>query len=184
MRLLPQLLSGFAFSTLLVVVIGCGEKLPPDLPKLYPVTVTVTYDNGTPVGGAMVVFYPVKGSSVGDWLCSAGTDDAGVAPMLTQAKYHGLPAGHFDVTVQKYITKGADVVPELKKNPTREEADAWSQLKRNAKQGDRYSVVELVYSSPGTTPLKQIEVKPGRNNLVLKVGPSVEILDKTRPPSR
>ena len=49
-------LSVAAILCLCAIVCGCskGPKKPSDLPKLYPATVTVTYDDGSPVEGATV----------------------------------------------------------------------------------------------------------------------------------
>ncbi|MGL4594479.1 MAG: hypothetical protein ACRCUY_07085 [Thermoguttaceae bacterium] len=177
---LLNFLNFIVIGSLLLCISGCGPKMPPDMPKLHPVTITVTYDDGTPVDDATIVFYPAEWSNVGDWFCSAVTDQSGVAAMSTQGKYQGIPAGFFDVTAKKHIQKGAEIVPPIKKNPTREEAEAWQKLKANSKQGERYTNIELVYMQQKTTPLKQIEVKPGRNNLILKVGPKIDVLDKPR----
>jgi len=94
----------------LIFIVGCAgnSDRPADLPKLYPVTITVTAE-GTPVEKAVVEFVsdpPSKFRAIGT------TNDKGIAEMKTYGQ-KGSPAGQFKVVIkhdiedeQVYGTKG------------------------------------------------------------------------------
>jgi len=111
------------FCCCLIGFSGCGEKLPSDFPKIYPITVTVM-DGSSPMPGVKIMFYPVGGA--GTFASSGSTDDNGVAKITTaQGAFSkvGLPAGEFIVTAEDVI----DVGPRL----TREEFDQLSMAEKN-----------------------------------------------------
>ena len=91
------------FSCLYVCVFllfsGCGgERLPPDLPKLYPATITVMQD-GKPLADAEVVVINVDPSA--KWSAGGTTDQNGVLHLRTMGRYKGIPLGRYKVAVQK-----------------------------------------------------------------------------------
>ena len=97
----------FSFVIALSFVSGCGDtessRRPADLPKLYPVTITITQE-GTPLEGAdvgLTAKTPTKyGSSTGE------TDASGIAKPRTYG-FAGVPAGQYVVTVSKNGLEGA-----------------------------------------------------------------------------
>ena len=92
----------------LVLQTGCGKDLnrPDDLPKLYPVKITVTQED-KPLREATVTLHaktPVKyGTSSGK------TNASGVASLQTYG-ISGVPVGEYDVTVEKRAVEGAKEV--------------------------------------------------------------------------
>ena len=93
---------------------GCGEKLPSDFPKVYPMTVTVT-DGTAPLSDVKIMCYQVDGT--GAFASSGSTDANGVARISTaQGAFNkaGIPAGDYVVTVEDVINIGDDVSPAEK----------------------------------------------------------------------
>ncbi|MDR1478400.1 MAG: hypothetical protein LBJ00_05605 [Planctomycetaceae bacterium] len=80
-------------------VAGCGDSAKPtDLPKLHPVTITVTSE-GNALEGAIVQLVsdpPIKFQAI------TGTDANGKAVMKTY-NYDGVPAGNFKVVITRDI---------------------------------------------------------------------------------
>ncbi|MBR5757707.1 MAG: hypothetical protein IKX88_03815, partial [Thermoguttaceae bacterium] len=60
----------------LAALCGCGEKTPPDMPKLFPTSITITQE-GTPVEGASVQLLK-KDDLYYKWLAGGVTDATGV----------------------------------------------------------------------------------------------------------
>lgn len=79
---------------------GCGGGRSADLPKLVPVSGTVTLD-GKPVAGASVNFVPAGKTRGG--MCYGMTDDNGRYELLAGDRQKGAPAGEFRVTCSKWI---------------------------------------------------------------------------------
>ena len=91
-KILLLLLTGLVFVT------GCGDRLPPDMPKLYPVQLTLTQD-GKPFEGVMVV---VHNKDTASSYSSGGISDAnGVVVLQTHGKYLGVPAGTYSLALSK-----------------------------------------------------------------------------------
>lgn len=78
---------------LLFASIGCDAGVP-----TYPVTGTVTNDNGDPVEGAAVTFIADSG---GGALAVGVTDASGIYNLKTRSK-EGAQAGVYKVTIAKY----------------------------------------------------------------------------------
>lgn len=91
---------------LCAIVCGCskGPKKPADLPKLNPTTVTVTYDDGTPVDGATVAFLASQ-TGGRTWNLTAVTDAAGKITLKTDGNWDGAPAGEYRVIVTKEVAE-------------------------------------------------------------------------------
>jgi hypothetical protein len=92
-RLVPVVLVAIGLS------LGCGgpaSRLPTDAPPLYPAKGKVTY-NGSPLGGALVVFYPESGNISG----SAQTGTDGTFSVQAYPPHEGMPVGNYKVTVKK-----------------------------------------------------------------------------------
>ena len=85
----------------LVCLTGCGQKLPPDWPKTYPCTITVTKD-GQPYEGVTVILSRTENH--GSWAVAGVTDSSGIAEIetsWTHAATTGAPEGTFIVTASK-----------------------------------------------------------------------------------
>ena len=84
---------------------GCGKdpNRPDDLPKLYPVSITVTQE-GKPLEGATVTLHAKAETKYGT--CLASTDASGVAVIRTYG-FKGVPLGQYSVTIEKRIVEGA-----------------------------------------------------------------------------
>ena len=137
----------------LVPLAGCTKNAVPDgLPKLVPITLTITQE-GVPLSGAVV-------SLVGDAQFAAGgvTDDNGRAVLSTHGRYKGSPLGKFKVCVVK---TDSDPFPE----PGTPEFAA-------RKPRQTYTFVERQYTQSETTPL-EIDVT-GPLTITLDVGKAVK----------
>jgi len=93
------------FIAVLAFQIGCGNDpgRPQDLPKLYPVNITVTQE-GNPLEGATVTLKSKE--AVKYAVCSGTTNAAGVAVLLTYG-YAGAPLGQYAVMIDKTGVEGA-----------------------------------------------------------------------------
>jgi hypothetical protein len=87
----------FAVSVSLVALLpGCSrQKLPSDLPKRYPCTITILME-GIPEEGVTVLL-------AGDdrWGAAGTTNESGVAKIRTAGQYAGAPAGTYKVLISK-----------------------------------------------------------------------------------
>jgi len=139
---------------------GCGSKYPPDWPKTYPCTITVTKD-GQPYEGVTILMTRLEDH--GSWAVSGLTDASGVAEIetsWTKASVKGAPEGRFKVTASK-----AEPPPEL---PISEaELQVMSYDNRTAfmeaerlKRQNSPPLIPQALADPGMTKV-QIEVKPG-----------------------
>ena len=146
-------------------VAGCGEKLPPDIPKLYPANVTITLD-GAPLKKATVTLSPVNSSSGQSNLPVVGvTDDLGVAVLKTNGRYHGSPAGKYKVCVSK---NAAIEGPTSKKTPPTNPDEL---ARFNRKVEDERNFVNAIageYSTIGKTIL-ELEIGDGKNKFNFEV---------------
>lgn len=103
----------FVWCCYLSCLTGCGTKYPPDFPKVYPMTVTVT-DGTTPLPDARIMFYQVDREDGAGYITSGYTDAKGVAKVSTsQGSYSkaGIPAGEYVVTVDEVIKIDLGVPP-------------------------------------------------------------------------
>ena len=101
-------LSFFTLAVALLFLSGCGgdKSRPTDLPKLFPVSITITQGDA-PLAGATVTLNAKTPSKYGT---SSGTTDAsGIAKFKTYG-YDGVPAGDYTVTVAKVGVEGAKEV--------------------------------------------------------------------------
>lgn len=160
----------------LVTMVGCGQKLPEGMPKLYPTDIQVQYQGDKPCSEAIVTFFPEAGeASIGTWVLIAQTNAQGKATMITQGKYLGMPAGKFRVTVARFIIEGTPYPHEPNPSATAEEIKEYQRLFNEAKKSMRYATVEEDRTDRDKTPLRDIEVKPGKNLLVIDAGKEVRI---------
>jgi hypothetical protein len=96
--------SVLTFIAALSLLIGCSQNhgRPVDLPRLYPVNITITAD-GAPLEGAGVTLQAKTSATYGT--ASAETNAAGIATIRTYG-FPGAPLGEYTVTVEKRIIEG------------------------------------------------------------------------------
>ena len=94
-----------ALGTALLLFSGCGgdKGRPKDLPKLHPVSLTITQED-KPLEGAIVT---VVSKTPTTYSTASGTTDAsGTAKLMTYG-FDGVPTGEYAVLVEKRVTEGA-----------------------------------------------------------------------------
>jgi hypothetical protein len=145
------------FSVLLFVT-GCGDNTAPkDLPKLYPVTITVTSE-GKPLEAAVVDLVSEPPSK---FQAITGTDTNGKAVMKTY-NYNGVPAGKFKVVITRDIDD--DFVYGKNSDGT-----------QGVTSATRYQTLDRKFSKAETTPFEiEVPLKPEQNT-VFDVGKTVKI---------
>ena len=182
---MKQYLTILPTALILAVSLGCGPKLPPGMPKLYPATVTVTFDDGKPVGGASVIFRLTDPVLTRTWLHAGTTDSEGKVKLMTDGEYPGIPTGKYSVTIEKFETEGTEertVDPVAV--PPNEQLRRPSEPPPMPARGTvvpRFQLVEDVYLDHAKTPLKDIEVKAGKNEIPLSAGKEQRISKPLRP---
>lgn len=161
----PGLLLWTATWIACLFVTGCGEKLPPDLPKLHPASVRITLD-GVPLKKAIVTLTPDHSTPGQSNLPVTGvTDDQGVAVLKTNGRYNGSPAGKYKVCV----SKSAAIEGRTSKTPP--PADPKELARYNKKVEDERNFVNAIaeeYSAPGKTVL-ELEIVDGKNSFSFDV---------------
>ena len=170
------------------VSLGCGSKLPPGMPKLYPVTATVTFEDGKPVGGASVIFLLTDPVLSRTWLHAGTTDSAGKVKLMTDGEYTGIPAGKYSVTIEKYEVEGTKERAVEAEKPAAVPPDGRLQrpsepppMPARGTVVPRFQLVEDVYLDHAKTPLKGIEVTKGTNEIPLSAGKEQRISKPLRP---
>lgn len=149
---------------------GCGgEKLPPNMPKLYPCTITITQE-GKPFAGASVSVFS-EDSSLAEWYAGGVTDQNGVCVLQTQAKYPGVVSGKFKVTVSKMETEPSQYGGDPAPGKSEEE---WNTLRGNEVLKS-WRLVGKEYSSSSTSTLT-LEVTTGKNAETFDVGKAIREL--------
>ena len=91
---------------LAVAVAGCGSSS--NLPKLMPLSGTVTFD-GKPLSGAAVIFIPTgstRGTSANGY-----TDKAGMYEVVAKQGDKGAPVGECRVVVMKFVMPDGSDLP-------------------------------------------------------------------------
>jgi len=153
---------------LVVFMIGCSsQKLPDGMPKLYPLTLTITQE-GKPLPEASVSMYSADGSS--SWAPGGMTKADGMLVVFTHGKYAGVPAGKYKVTVDCLVSD----VPRPKE-ATMEE------IVEHGKKYPAYRIVPLQYTDRKTTPL-EIDVVKGTSRLSIDIPETVKIKLDSPPP--
>ncbi len=147
-----------ALAVLLATVVGCskGPKKPDDLPKLYPATVKVVYDDGTPVAEATVTLVTADGKS-SPWNLTGITDAKGVLVLKTNGNWDGTPAGDYQGMVVKEISE--------QEEPT--------EVGGSVKLTGIVNYVDKKFGDPVKSGLTA-KVVEGENNFEFKVGEAIE----------
>ena len=165
--------SVFFFGALLFLSIGCSEKLPPDLPKLYPTSLTVIQD-GKPLEGATVQLLPKDSNS--RWAASGRTNASGKVEFFTEGRYRGVPEGDYQVTVSKVFTEPSQygaIRPD-----DAEAAAAWDKgVASEYGKLKSYHLVDPVYDSRKTSSLElNVGSKQQPKDQKIDVGPAFKQL--------
>ena len=149
---------------------GCGEqKLPADMPKIYPTTITITQDD-RPLEGASVVLTPMDPANT--WYAGASTDVSGKAVLQTHMMYNGVVPGKYYIVVSKFEparTEGGNT-PNQETDP---EGYARYMSAGSSSKGGGFDLIDPKFSkaSPDVT----IEVTAGTNAQTVDVGKAVRI---------
>ena len=148
------MICGILFLGVALLTVGCekGPKRPKDLPKLVPLTLTVT-QNGAPCAQAKVRLVHAEQKSSYPWNITGMTDATGVWKVMVNGNWNGCPEGDFLVCVEKL-----EVVSNAK-----DPGAAPEKITRT---------VNEKYSSPTKTDLK-INVSRGVMEQKVDVGPAV-----------
>ena len=148
----------------MLFVVGCGgEKKPDGMPALQKTTLAFVQD-GSPLTDATITLVPLESENI-RWPAGGTTDSQGVLQVKTMAKYDGVPAGKFKITVSKTETEGTFTPVE-----SSDEGGA----RRPAATGNvkTYYLVDKKYRSADTTDL-DLEIKSGTNAETFDVGKPV-----------
>jgi len=111
----------FVFGVCTFFVVGCGQKRPDGIPKLYPATVTVK-NGASPIADASV-FLVHQGGTSGSWAANGVTNTNGSAIINTSQggwKSKGAPEGEYKI----FITKRPDVVEDPIPEEIMDDSDA------------------------------------------------------------
>lgn len=151
-------------------LMGCGQKLPDGMPKLYPTLITITQE-GKPVADANVKLMK-KDELTYKWLAGGRTDELGVCKVKTQGKYDGAPAGDFSVVVYKTVVNESATRKSTPTPSDPAEAAEWS--RKVAEEEASRDVIDTKYKKIQTTDLT-ISIQEGKNEESFDVGPEVDI---------
>ncbi len=148
----------FALACVCAVAVGCskGPKKPADLPTLYPTTITVVYDHGTPVAEATVALRPAGGGNT-KWNVTGVTDAQGKLVCKTNGNWDGAPAGSYEAMVTKEVA----------------EIEQGDEPGASAVVKSRTNYIDTKFNNPNTSGLTA-EVKEEDNQIELKVGEKIE----------
>lgn len=139
----------FLFTVTLCFLVGCGgPRRPPDLPKLYPCQVLVTYDDQTPIDNAFLSLYAEDPEL--RWSVTGTTDVSGKAVLTTHGRFRGAPAGRYKMTVNRR---------EVEEGGT--------------KQSKVFTYVEKKFTNRKTTPL-EVEISKETKTLNFQCGPKID----------
>jgi hypothetical protein len=131
----------------LVILFGCAKQsIPDNLPKLVPVTLTITQE-GTPFTDAIVSLVDPSGGV--PFTVGGMTDTNGNVVLHTHGLYKGAPLGKFKVRI---IKTESDPTPPLPKLGTPEFDAYQKEMQKNPPK--TYTLVEKRYTNVDTTPLE------------------------------
>ena len=147
-----------ALNVVILMAVGCGEKLPAGMPKPVPCEILVTQE-GKPLENALVALQP---SDNGTWSAVGNTDATGKAIVFTMDRYKGAVPGKYKVLVSK-------TEMDQSKGPVSSDEAAT----RSTSLGGYYLVDEK-YGNPITSPL-DIEVVKGTVEYTVDAGTAVKI---------
>lgn len=147
---------------------GCGKSnRPPDLPKLYPCTLTFKQD-GKPLEDANIILQSKDAAF--KWAVGGTTDAQGVVKIVTHGQFFGAPLGKYSIVISKTVSEkkgGAANIPEG--------VDPASIMNAGGGMLSVYTFVEKKYADAVTTPL-EIEIDKSKNDREFDCGKPVKEL--------
>ena len=160
-RIQPQV-NPFVLSVLLLYLCingGCRrQSLPPDLPKLYPRSITIHQD-GVPLANAVIFLITIDESK---WNAGGVTNSSGMAALYTHGLYRGVPAGTYKIIVHKAVYENEILSPP----------DITENSPEFTSKTTGYSLVDLKYTDRQTTDI-EITISPKNEKYVIDLGPPV-----------
>ncbi|MGL4943972.1 MAG: carboxypeptidase-like regulatory domain-containing protein [Thermoguttaceae bacterium] len=158
-----------ALSLNLVTLLGCGgDQRPRDLPKTYPVNVTIIQD-GKPLADAAVTLMPDDTAS--RFSAVATTDRSGVARLKTLGMYVGVPVGKYRVLVTKSdkVEKHKPITGAKRPGPGGKGGNVLDELR---KEYDFFNLIDPVFGDIEKTTLNA-DVQAQSNTLSFDVGKAI-----------
>ncbi|MDR1483708.1 MAG: hypothetical protein LBT09_02675 [Planctomycetaceae bacterium] len=166
----------FFFSAIaLIAFSGCGEKLPPDLPKLHSTILTVVQE-GKPLDDASVQLIPKGFDS--KWSANGVTDKSGKVEFYTHGKYKGVAEGTYRVVVQKTFTEEPKYAGQVHP-PEGVSYEKWQQMLASDKP-QSYNLVDLKFGSRDSSPLEIVVDPDSKKERSIDVGKSIR--EEIKPP--
>jgi len=163
MRATRELQILLILGTMSLSLVGCGERLPPGMPRPVPCKIFVT-QGGKPLESAVVRLAPIDGNT---WDAVGRTDTSGKATVYTMDRYKGAVPGKYKVVVRK--TEQNDPGKVL----SSEEFQRLQALGRDMSVAS-FNLVEPQFGDLEQTSL-EIEVAKGTPDHTLDVGKAVRI---------
>lgn len=152
------------FAASVLTLIGCGQKLPDGIPPLNPVLITVTID-GEPMEGIGVNAFPKESAAFSGLTFFGKTDAAGVAEMMTNGLYSGLPEGEMILCAEKTLSvDGPTKIAQANKPPINDRDELTAYSIQVEKERTEFRIIGTDYNTKETSPLS-LTVKKGKNNL-------------------
>ena len=150
-------------------IVGCGERLPDGMPRLYPASIEVTQE-GVPLDEATVMLYS-ESPDLARWTPSGVTNSSGVAVLSTNGRYKGAPLGTYKVTVKR-ASLDPHPEPELANEFTGSPGAAKYQQLELARKA--YTYVETPYTSLEETPLT-VEITANQKIYPVDAGKNIKV---------
>lgn len=169
----------FLLGISILVLSGCGSDRPKGMPKLYPATITVTYDDGSPAVDANVILFP-ENTAIIQWVYSGKTDQNGNAIMKTHGAYPGIPEGKYKVSLQKLLSEGL-ASPGTPNMDDPESIKKYEDWKKSNNKEKKYQCFEKKYTAFESSGL-EVTIAKQNEPIKIKAGKSVKELlpsDKT-----
>jgi len=152
-------------------LVGCrfGRERPKDMPRLYPVRLTIIQE-GVPLEEATVTLRSkIPGFR---WSVSGITDSKGEVELVTNGFFPGVPEGEYKILVEKTIRIGPPN-PDLREMPA-DELERSKIFRKIAKESKIMIVVDPQYKNEASTPL-EIGITKSNNGQTFDVGKPVKI---------
>ncbi|MDR1493716.1 MAG: hypothetical protein LBT05_13495 [Planctomycetaceae bacterium] len=153
----------------LFLIFGCGDKLPPGMPKLYEAVLTITQD-GSPLANANVLAISENYAAV-PYSAGGQTDKSGNVRLLTEGKYKGIPAGKYIIAVSK--TEANDIEKPATFNTEDEIKSYLAEVEKHS-----FVVVSEKFSDPEKSPLR-LEVLKRKTTATFDASPKVRLKPPT-----
>ena len=140
------------------------------MPPLHPCRITITQED-KPLASATVRLYATGTGA--KWHCSGTTDANGVADLMTQGQFRGVPEGTYKIAVQKEEVVSLATPEQLAAiEKAKTENPKWYDPP-NIKQ-EIWQLVEKNYTLADSTTL-EITVSKGQNSETFDVGKAVRV---------